>query len=117
MSHIDDYSATNYLFTFGGYPGKYITPLLKNHGRIVGIFTDYANAPKSLNNFREVHPNFPHQKMKLRFLKYDWEQSGVAIVEEKSIGKTTGEEKHFHQSVAGEQLEVQCYLGEKNVKI
>ena len=37
-------------------------------------------------------------------------------MEEKSIGKTTGEELHFHQSAAGEQLEVYCYLGEKSPK-
>jgi DNA-binding transcriptional MerR regulator len=114
--YIDDYSTTNNLFTFGDFSCKFIAPLLKRRGRIVGIFTDYNCAPKSLENFRGVHPNFPSQKMKLRFLKYDWEQGGVEIVEEKSIGRTTGEELHFHQSAAGEQLEVHCYLGEKSQK-
>ena len=114
--YLDDYSTTNNLFTFGDFSSKFIAPLLKRRGRIVGIFTDYNCAPKSLENFRGVHPNFPSQKMKLRFLKYDWEQGGVEIVEEKSIGRTTGEELHFHQSAAGEQLEVHCYLGEKSQK-
>ena len=112
--YIDDYSTANNLFTFGDFSCKHIAPLLKRTGRVVGIFTDYHSAPKSLENFKKVHPDFPSQKMKLRFLKYDWEQSGVEITQEKSIGKTTGEELHFHQSAAGEQLEVQCYLGEKN---
>ncbi len=115
--YIDDYSTTNNLFTFGDFSCKYIAPLLKRRGKVVGIFTDYNSAPKSLENFRGAHPSFPSQKMKLRFLKYDWEQGGVGIVEEKSIGRTTGEELHFHQSVAGEQLEVHCYLGEKSQKI
>ena len=114
--YLDDYSTTNNLFTFGAFYCKYIAPLIKRRGRIIGIFTDYNCAPKSLENFRGVHPNFPSQKMKLRFLKYDWEQGGVEIVEEKSIGRTTGEELHFHQSAAGEQLEVYCYLGEKSPK-
>lgn len=111
--YIDDYSTTNYLFTFGEFSGKFIAPLLKRKGQVVGIFTDYQRAPKSLENFRKVHPEFPSQKMKLKFLKYDWEENGIDIMEEKSIGHTTGEELHFHQSVLGEQLEVQCYLGEK----
>jgi hypothetical protein len=111
--YIDDYSTTNYLFTFGEFLAEYVSPLLKRSGRVLGLFTQYDSAPKSLENFRNLHPEFPAQKMKLRFLKYDWEQAGVEILEEKSIGKTTGEELHFHQSVAGEQLEVKCYLGEK----
>jgi len=114
--YIDDYSTANNLFTFGEFSCRYITPFLKRTGKVVGIFTDYYCAPKSLENFRRVHPDFPSQKMKLRFLKYDWEQAGVEIIQEKSIGKTTGEELHFHQSEVGEQLEVQCYLGEKNQK-
>lgn len=111
--YIDDYSTTNCLFTFDEFPGRFIGPLLKKKGRVVGIFTDYENAQRSLESFRKVHPEFPSQKMKLRFLKYDWEQGAVEILETKTIGKTVGEEMHFHQSVAGEQLEVQCYLGEK----
>lgn len=114
--YIDDYSTANSLFTFAEFSCKYIAPLLKPKGRVVGIFTGYDCAPKSLDNFKAIHPDFPSQKMKLRFLKYEWQQAGVDIVDEKSIGQTTGEDLHFHQSVAGEQLEVQCYLGEKNFK-
>lgn len=114
--YIDDYSTTNCLFTFSEFPGKQISPLLKNKGKVVGLFTGYESAPESLDNFKDVHPKFPHQKMKFRFLKYDWEKNGINLLEDKVIGKTIGDELHFHRSVIGEQLEIQCYLGEKVLK-
>jgi hypothetical protein len=76
----------------------------------VGIFTEYGQAPKSLANFKKMHPDFPVNQMKLSLLRQDWERSGVIMQEQKKIGVTSGSELHDYLGAPGEQVEVRAYL-------
>jgi len=67
--YIDDYSATNYIFTYNRTPYEYITPLIKKHGKALGIFTDYrkrTEKPSERQNqsagFRPVSNEFQSYK-------------------------------------------------------
>ena len=61
--YIDDYSTVNSLFTYNTFSTEYISPLIKNSGEVIGIFTTYQQAPKSIHNFKKDHPNFMPEKM------------------------------------------------------
>lgn len=111
--YVDDYSTVNHLFTYGQYPGQKLAPLLKRNGSVVGIFTEYGQAPKSLANFKKMHPDFPVNQMKLSLLRQDWERSGVIMQEQKKIGVTSGSELHDYLGAPGEQVEVRAYLCKK----
>lgn len=111
--YIDDFSMVNSMFTYDRFPASDIAPLLKNRGQAVGIFVSYAAAPKSISNFKSDHPGFSPEKMTLRRLKSDWAAAGVAMVGEKSIGATSGGERHFPQQAEGEQIEIFAYEARK----
>jgi DNA-binding transcriptional MerR regulator/SAM-dependent methyltransferase len=111
--YVDDYSTVNCLFTYDTFATKHIAPLLKPSGEIIGIFTTYVQAPKSLYNFKRNHPNFLPEKMTLSGLKHHWSLEGIKIVEEKKIGATTPNEVHFPQNVLGEVIEVHGYHAHK----
>lgn len=111
---VDDYSTVNSLFTYGTYSTEHIAPLLKTTGEVVGIFTTYQHAPKSLANFKKDHPDFEPEKMTLSALKYRWSESGVKLIEDKSAGSTTPGELHYPQNVIGEIIEVHGYHARKN---
>jgi len=113
--YIDDYSTVNSLFTYNTFSTESIAPLLKNAGRVVGIFTTYKNAPKSLQNFVKDHPNFKPEKMTLGGLKYNWSLWNVKFIDEKAIGATTPGELHFPQNEIGETVEVHGYHAEKEI--
>lgn len=112
--YIDDYSTVNSMFTFNSFDTQYITPFLKRHARIAGIFSNYRNAPKSLANFKKVQPDFKPEKMTLSGLKYSWSQNGVTITDEKTIGSTSETNTEYSQDVKGEYLEVLGYLAHKD---
>lgn len=114
--YIDDYSMVNSLFTYNEFATKQVAPLIKEAGEVVGIFTTYQNAPKSLNNFKALHPEFDTKKMKLSALKYSWEIEGIQMVHDKKIGNTNSAELHFSQDVIGEQVDVYGYFAKKNSK-
>jgi hypothetical protein len=111
---VDDYSTVNSLFTYGTFSTEHIAPLLKNTGEVVGIFTTYLHAPKSLSNFKKDHSDFEPEKMTLGGLKYRWSESGVKMVEDKAVGSTTATELHYPQNAAGETIEVHGYHAKKN---
>lgn len=111
--YIDDYSTSNSLFTYNTFLTEAIAPLLKNSGEVVGIFSTYQNAPKSIRNFKKDHPNFIPEKMTFSGLKYNWSIGNVKILAEKAIGTTTASEPHFPQNKTGETVEVLAYHARK----
>lgn len=110
---IDDYSTVNSMFTYNTFSIEQIAPFLKSPGKVVGIFSNYQRAPKSLRNFKENHPEFKPEKMTLSGLKYHWSTAGVEICDEKILGETTPNEKHFPQNVIGETIKVCGYYASK----
>lgn len=113
--YIDDYSTVNSLFTYNTFSTEHISRLMKNSGEVIGIFTTYQRAPKSLNNFKMDHPNFDPDKMTISGLKYRWSQHRVIVTEEKFIGSTTPGELHYPQNAAGEIIDVMGYHGKKEI--
>ncbi|MDO4546341.1 MAG: MerR family transcriptional regulator [Bacillota bacterium] len=111
--YIDDFSATNCIFTYNRSKYRFIAPLLKKGCIIAGIFAEYNKAPKSLANFKEDHPDFLPEKMTFSHLKADMKSVGINLTERKEIGSTTGNEKHFQRHLPGEQISV---LGYKAIK-
>ncbi len=111
--YIDDYSTVNSLFTYNTFSTEHISPLLKNSGEVIGIFTTYQRAQKSLHNFKQDHPNFEPGKMTLSGLKYQWSQHKVKVFEEKRLGSTTPGETHYPQNVIGETIDIMGYHGKK----
>lgn len=111
--YLDDYSTVNSMFTFGTFSTEHIGPLLKPGAEILGIFTTYQEASKSLHNFVSDHPNFTPEKMTLSGLKYQWSLAKVRITEQKLIGETTRSELHFQQDVVGEKIQVHGYHAKK----
>jgi len=114
--YIDDYSTVNSLFTYNDFSTNQLAPLIKPLGEVVGIFSSYRQAPKSLLNFKELHPKFDVNRMTLSGLSYDWGLNGVTLLREKTIGTTNPGEVHFLQNVMGEQVEVHGYLAKKSVR-
>jgi DNA-binding transcriptional MerR regulator len=106
--YIDDYSTVNCLFTYNSFSTDKISPLLKKRAEIVGIFTSYKRAPKSLQNFKKDHPDFSPEKMTFAGLKHSWKQS-IKVTEAKNVGETTPGEKHFPYNAPGEVIEVCGY--------
>lgn len=115
--YIDDYSTVNSLFTYNTFSTEHIAPLLKHYGEVVGIFSTYQYAPKSINNFKKDHPDFTPEKMTLGGLKYKWSLEDIHLIDEKSIGITTAGEKHFSQNEMGERIEVHGYLAKKGKSV
>lgn len=111
--YIDDYSMVNSLFTYNTFSTEKIAPFIKKSGEVIGIFTTYLKAPKSVQNFKKNHPDFMPEKMNLGGLKYQWSLMGVEFSEEKVIGETTPNELHFPQNVLGETVEVLGYHAKK----
>lgn len=114
-TYIDDWSTVNMMFTFNEFNTKLIAPFLKKNGRIAGIYADYKNAPRSLNNFKEDNSDFIPGKMKFSRLKTDWEINNVKITEKKFIGQTNENEKHFPRDEVGESIEVYGYTAKKEI--
>lgn len=113
--YIDDYSMVNSLFTYNKFYTDAIGSFIKEGGEITGIFTEYRSAPKSLQNFKTLHPDFEPKGMTWNALKIAWTKEGIMITQEKNLGATTPGEKHFEQNVPGEQVTVQAYLAKKAV--
>lgn len=111
--YIDDYSTVNSLFTYNTFSTECLGQFLKNSGEVVGIFTSYLNAPKSLYNFKKDHPEFKPERMTLASLKYQWSLASIKPVEEKVIGATTAGELHFPQNEPGEVVELHGYRAKK----
>ena len=111
--YIDDYSTVNSLFTYNSFSTDKISPFLKKNGKVVGIFTGYNNAPKSIINFKKDHPDFEPEKMTFSRLKQQWSNSGVKVTDIKKVGSTTAGESHFPQNSVGETIDVLGYRASK----
>lgn len=112
--YLDDYSTVNSMFTYATFSTEHLAALLKPGGEVLGIFTAYPDAPKSLRNFVKDHPNFNPDKMTLRCLAGQWALGKVKMMEEKPIGETTPWELHFDQDVQGEKVQVWAYRAKGN---
>lgn len=111
--YIDDFSSTNCIFTYNHSHYRHIAPLLKKRGVSAGIFTDYEKAPMSLENFKNDHPTFIPEKMKLGNIKNDISSSGMKFTESKLIGSTSGKEKQFNRQVGNERVPVMGFIAAK----
>lgn len=115
--YIDDFSATNCIFTYNESPYKHISPLLNRRGMSLGIFSDYFEAPKSLRNFKKDHPDFIPEKMSFPVIKNDLAINGMAFAESKILGKTSGKEKEFLRQEGNEKVSVMGYKAVKKRRI
>jgi len=110
---IDDFCTVNSMFTFNTFEVENIAPLMKKASKVSGIFGSYAKAPKSIEKFKAVHPEFDPGKMTLSGLEYSWEQGGFGNFEKKHIGLTSRTSPDYPQDVIGEQVEVLVYTASK----
>ena len=111
--YIDDYSTVNSLFTYDTFSVENIAPLLKKAGEVIGIFTSYRKAQKSVYNFTKDHPTFTPDKMTISGLKYHWSEMGIETIEDKVIGETTSNEPDFPQNETEEPIEIHGYHSKK----
>lgn len=68
----------------------------------------------SLENFKNDHPTFIPEKMKLGNIKNDISSSGMKFTESKLIGSTSGKEKQFNGQVGNERVPVMGFIAAKN---
>lgn len=111
--YIDDFSTTNSLFTYGKGVYKYISGLIKRSGTAAGIFGDYKQAHKSLQQIQKIHPEFSSEKTNMNTLKGGLSMNKINLTEEKVIGKTSGNTQHFPYNIPGEQLSIVGYTAVK----
>ena len=110
---VDDYSTSNQIFSYNTFNAGRISSYLKNKGLVTGLFTSYHQAPKSLAAFTKDHPDFDSSKLTMSNVKMTWEDNGIFLNDEKSIGYTTASGKHYLRDNPGEPVEVICYASSK----
>jgi len=111
--YIDDFSSSNYIFTYSANLFKYIAPLIKTGGVLTGQFVDYSMAPRSLENFKKDHENFASDLMRLNKIHDNFGKEDLKIIEEYNCGSTRGNIKDFTRNVIGEQVTVMAYFAKK----
>lgn len=111
--YVDDFSSSNYTFTYSRNLFESISSLMKTDGMIVGLFIDYSLAPKSLENFKKDQENFNPELMKTSKVYETFRKAGLKIVEENNCGSTNGNRKDFTRNVIGEQVSVIAYYAKK----
>ena len=110
---VDDYSTSNQIFSYNTFNAERIASHLKTKGLVTGLFTSYHQAPTSLAAFTKDHPDFESSKLTMSNLKMLWEDNGILLQDEKSIGYTTASGKHYLRDNPGEPVEVICYASKK----
>lgn len=111
--YFDDYSMTDYCFTYGEFPVNHIAPLLKGDCEIYGIFSGYSKAPKTISSFQGINTSFHPAKMHFRELKKDWYTNHVSILEKETMGSAVIEEDLYPEEAKGEEITVYGYFGRK----
>lgn len=107
--YVDDYSVTNSLFTYGHFIYDKIKEFVKETGMLIGVVGDYKNAPKSVQNIRKDHPDYPADKLPPGKFKTNMEMHGFELQEMKVVGSTHGNEMHFPRNEVGEQVSMLGY--------
>lgn len=108
-AYIDDYCTANSMFTYNTFNIEKLASLLKPTAIATGVFNSYVSAPKSLENFKKIQPDFKPKNMSLSRLKYSWEQAGFGYMEKKNIGSTSDNSPDYPQDVRGEHTDVIAY--------
>ena len=111
--YIDDFSSSNYIFTYSRELLQSISPFIKEGGMLAGQFVDYSMAPKSLENFRKDHDGFKPEMMKNSRVHESFKRAGIKLVEESNCGSTQGNKRDFARNVVGEQVSVVAYCARK----
>lgn len=111
--YFDDYSMTDFCFSFGSFPAKDVSSLLKKNCDIYGIFTNYQKAPKTLEYFRSINPSFDPARMNFNELKNKWSFQNIQIEENEVIGSAVINEDFYPRNAHGEQVEVHAYSARK----
>lgn len=111
--YIDDYSLTDYCFTFNDFPIENIVNYLKPESQILGIFTDYSKAPETLKYFVSKNKDFEPEKMSLAKIKNIWNKNNMKKIEQFNIGKTPINEEFYPKSAQGEEISIFTYYRNK----
>lgn len=111
--YMDDYSVTNSLCTYGSFIYDRIHAFLKETGLLIGLVGDYKDAPKSLQNIKKDHPDYPTDKMPPSKFKANMTMNGFELQEMKTVGSTHGNEIHFPRNEVGEQVSMLGYTAIK----
>ncbi|MBQ6481462.1 MAG: MerR family transcriptional regulator [Anaerolineaceae bacterium] len=111
--YMDDYSVTNSLCTYGSFIYDKIHAFLKETGLLIGLVGDYKDAPKSLQNIKKDHPDYPTDKMPPSKFKANMTMNGFELQEMKTVGSTHGNEMHFPRNEVGEQVSMLGYTAIK----
>ena len=107
--YIDDYSVTNSLCTYGSFIYDKISGFLKSSGLLIGVMGDYKDAPKSVQNVKKDHPEYPADKLPISKFKGSMKANGLDIRQVKLLGTTRGNEMHFPRNEMGEQVSMVGY--------
>ena len=111
--YMDDYAVTNSLCTYGHFIYDRIHSFLKNTGLLIGLVGDYKDAPKSIQNIKKDHPDYPADKMPPSKFKANMKMNGFELQEMKMVGSTHGNEMHFPRNEVGEQVSMLGYTAIK----
>ena len=111
--YMDDYSVTNSLCTYGSFIYDRIHAFLKDTGVLIGLVGDYKDAPKSVQNIKKDHPDYPADKMPPSKFKANMKMNGFELQEMKMVGSTHGNEMHFPRNEVGEQVSMLGYTAIK----
>ena len=111
--YMDDYSVTNSLCTYGSFIYNKIHAFLKDTGMVIGLVGDYKDAPKSVQNIKKDHPDYPADKMPPAKFKANMKMNGFELQEMKMVGSTRGNEMHFPRNEVGEQVSMLGYTAIK----
>ena len=82
---------------------------MKENGMLIGVVGDYKNAPKSVQNIKIDHPDYPADKLPPSKFKANMKMHGFELQEMKVIGSTHGNEMHFPRNEVGEQVSMLGY--------
>ena len=111
--YIDDFSTSNYIFTYNKNLLLILNHLIKGNGILTGQFIDYSQAPVSLNNFKTDNPDFHPELMNINRLYKNFSDAGFDITGKKQHGSPRENEKHFIRHVESENVKVLSYSAKK----
>ena len=111
--YIDDFSSANYSIVNNENLFESLKTLLKDGARVIGHYIDYHNAPESLKNFRNLHPQFNPAIMSPGMISSFFSRGSLKICERYIVGSPEGNKKHFKCHVPGESVLLVSYQAVK----
>lgn len=111
--YIDDFSNSNYIFTYNTGIFETVSRFMKRKSNITGVFIDYTTAPNSLENFKKDHENFDPKEMSLKKIYSGFTSAGIKILEKNNLGSPHGHKKDFTRQSGEEKIQVVSYFAEK----